>query len=243
MAAFVRCLRDGADGFEFDVRLAGDGVPVVIHDSTLQRTAEITGVVSDLTSRELQQVDVGSWFNRQRPGVSRAEYAKETVPTLEQVLDLSAGAGAIIYLEMKSDESQAEPLAEAVVEMLQKYSFANRVIVESFNLPAITAVKRLSPDMRTAALFEPSLRRPASLLRKLKTIELAVRAGANEIALHHLVAAKRVTNKAAQANLPVVVWTVDNPVWLGRALSRGIQALITNDPARLLGERLRLFGV
>src|SRR5712691_1033184 len=88
IAAFVRAMRDGADGFEFDVRLARDGVPVVIHDATLRRTAQMSGAVADFTSRELNHVDVGSWFNHQHPNRARQEYAQETVPTLEQVLDL-----------------------------------------------------------------------------------------------------------------------------------------------------------
>lgn len=243
IAAFARAMRDGADGFEFDVRLARDGVPVVIHDATLQRTAQMSGVVSDFTSAELKQVNVGSWFNHQHPDVARLEYAKETVSTLEQVFDLTAGTDAILYLEMKSDENQVEALAAAVVELLQKGSFAARVIVESFNLSALKAVKRLNADIRTAALFEPRLERPISLLRKMRTVELALRAGASEIALHHSLAARRVIDKAAHCGLPVIVWTVDNPTWLKRALSPGIHALITNDPARLLSERLRLFGV
>jgi glycerophosphoryl diester phosphodiesterase len=243
IAAFARSLRDGADGFEFDVRLARDGVHMVIHDATLRRTAAITGAVSDFTSRELQQVDVGSWFNLKRQVAARPEYAAENVPTLEQVLNLNAGTEAILYLEMKSDENEVEPLAGAVDELLRKHSFGNRVIVESFNLAAIKAVKLLDPNIPTAALFEPSLERPSSLLRKMKTVELAVAAGANEIALHHSLAAKRVTEKAAQSNLPVVVWTVDHPVWLRRSRARGIHALMTNDPAHLVSERSRLFGV
>lgn len=243
IAAFRRAITDGADGFEFDVRLARDGVPVVIHDATLQRTAQMSGVVSDFTSAELKQVDVGSWFNHEHPDVARLEYAKETVPTLEQVFDLTAGAGAILYLEMKSDEHQVAALAAAVVNLLQKYSPADRVIVESFNLAALKAVKRLSTDIRTAALFEPRLERPIFLLRKMRTVELALRAGASEIALHHSLAAGRVINKAADSRLPVVVWTVDNPTWLKRARSLGIHALITNDPVPMLSERLRLFGV
>jgi glycerophosphoryl diester phosphodiesterase len=62
IAAFRRAIEVGADGVEFDVRLARDGVPVVIHDSTLERTAGLKRGVSDLTSEELSQIDVGSWF-------------------------------------------------------------------------------------------------------------------------------------------------------------------------------------
>ncbi len=227
IAAFRRALRDGADGFEFDVRLSRDGVPMVIHDATLERTAQISGRVSDFTSAKLKQTDVGSWFNHQFPNLARQEY----------------GAGAFLYLEMKSDKNQVEALAAAVVALLQKFSFGDRVIVESFNLSALKAIKSLNANIRTAALFEPRLERPISLLRRMKTVELALGVRADEIALHHSLAGRRVIHKAAQSGLPVVVWTIDNPTWFKRALSQGIHALITNDPARMLSERLRWFRV
>jgi glycerophosphoryl diester phosphodiesterase len=236
-------MRDGADGFEFDVRLSRDGVPVVIHDGTLDRTGLRSGAVAELASSELQAIDVGSSFNRRHPNAARPEYAAETVPTLTKVFDLVKGTTQILYLEMKSDEHQANPLAAAIVRLIQEYGFVDRVIVESFDLKAIAEVKRLATEIRTAALFEPKLERPASLLRKMRTIDLAIAAGANEIALHRTLAARRVVDKALQLALPVVVWTVDNPIWIKRAIAMGVTALITNDPGMMLRERSRLLAV
>ncbi len=64
LAAFRRAIADGADGIEFDVRLARDGVAVVIHDATLERTGLLKRRVANLTADELQAIDVGSWFRR-----------------------------------------------------------------------------------------------------------------------------------------------------------------------------------
>jgi glycerophosphoryl diester phosphodiesterase len=237
MAAFVRAIEDGADGMEFDVRLARDGVPVIIHDATLRRTGRVSSSIADLTATELAQIDVGSWFNDKYPAIAREEFVQETVPGLKQLFDLTAGTAHLLYLEMKSDGDQVEPLAAAVVQMIRKYSFANRVIVESFNLAALHQVKRIDAGIRTAALFEPRVGHPTSLIRRIKTLELAFRAGADEIALHHSLVSKRVTAAAAKSGLPVIVWTVDTAVWLDRALSLGIHALITNNPAKMLALR------
>src|SRR6185312_12061571 len=87
LAAFATALRDGADGIEFDVRLSSDGVPVVIHDATLGRTAMIKTAVSALTAAELCTVEVGSWFNRKFSHLARPEFAREPVPTLAQVFE------------------------------------------------------------------------------------------------------------------------------------------------------------
>jgi len=236
-------MEEGADGFEFDVRLARDRKPVVIHDATLQRTAGHPNLVSDLTSDELRQIDVGSWFNRRHPKNAREEYAEETVPTLEQVFELTGGTNHLLYVEMKCDKNEALQLAAAVVQLVTQYSIIEQVVIQSFDLSAIHEIKRLDSAIRTAALFEPRIEHPTSLLRRAETIELALNAGANQLALHHSLASKRVVDKAISAGLSVVVWTVDNTNWLKRALSAGIEALITNNPAILLKERSRLTAI
>ena len=83
LAAFRRAVDDGADGIEFDVRLAKDNAAVVFHDSTLIRTAQTDGRVSDFTSSELSEFDVGSWFNRMSRKRANPVFADEHIPTLE----------------------------------------------------------------------------------------------------------------------------------------------------------------
>lgn len=234
IAAFIRALRDGADGIEFDVRLASDRVPVVIHDATLQRTALIDGAVSDFSSLQLRKTDVGSWFNRAHADLAAEEYAGERIPTLSHVFELLADARALLYLEMKADGDESGLLADQVVKLVRNCSLADQVIIESFDLSSLEAVKRFDSGIRTAALFEPRLDRPASLVRRMKTVELALRCGADEIALHHSLVSPRVVRNARERGLAVVVWTVDDPKWIERARSMGLKALITNDPRRML---------
>ncbi len=91
LAAFRQAIADGADGIEFDVRLARDGVVVVIHDATLERTGALKLKVSNLTAAELQASDVGSWFGKRRRthfASSDKDFAGETVPLLTQVFEL-----------------------------------------------------------------------------------------------------------------------------------------------------------
>lgn len=236
LAAFNRAIQVGADGFEFDVRLAGDGVPVVIHDETLQRTALVQKRVAEVSTAELQELNVGSWFSRSRK-TSTDEFAAERIPTLQQLLELFASGPALLYLEMKSDSSQRTQLAAACCRLLQGSSLRQRVIVECFDLMAIQAVKSIEPGIRTAALFQPKLSRPHSMLMGQRLVDQAKAVGADEIALHHKLASHRVVDKAKLAGLKVVVWTVDDPTWIQRAQRSGIDALITNDPARMLLQR------
>jgi glycerophosphoryl diester phosphodiesterase len=236
LAAFSRALRDGADGVEFDVRLSRDLVPVVIHDTSLRRTGLTDSLVCELTSAELGKIDVGSWFDQSKRNPAES-FASEKLPTLARVFEFFNLNGGLLYVEMKCDEGQASTLALQVATLIQEFRMADRVVVESFDLLAIAAVKRTDSGIRTAALFEPKLTRPFSTVRRLKTVELALRCGADEIALHHTIARRRVIEKAKRDGLQIVVWTVDHPEWILRARTQGIKGLITNNPATMVRYR------
>lgn len=232
LAAFTRAIQDGAEGIEFDVQLSQDGVPVVIHDATLARTGLIDGVVAELSAEVLERTDVGSWFS-QRPNAHDVDFSNEKLPSLQQVFDLFADSDALLYLEMKSQAGDGESLAAEVAGAIRKHAIAERVIVSSFNLSLVQAVKAIDSAIRTAALFEPRVSLPATLVRSIKLVELAKACGADEICLHHTLASRRLTEQARKSQLEVVVWTVDNPEWIERARSLGVKALITNDPASM----------
>lgn len=236
LAAFARAIEAGADGIEFDVRLSADGVPVVIHDATLARTGLIKGVVADLSAEVLQTTSVGSWFRR-HPNAGEVDFSNEKLPSLRQVFELFADHAGLLYLEMKSEVGEGDRLAAEVVGTIRKHSMGERVIVSSFDISSVKAVKKVDSGIRTAAVFEPKVSRPVALVRRMKLVEIAKACGADEIALHHALAGRRLVEKAKQSQLEVVVWTVDNPRWIERARSQGIRALITNDPAIMLRYR------
>ena len=125
MPAFEAAVAAGADGIEFDVHLSRDGVPVVIHDDTLQRTHGLRRRVVDLTADELREVGV---------------------PSLRELFDLMVRNEMLLCLEIKGSSAE---LAEECCRVVSKFSFSGRVIVECFDLKVLPGIKGL----RTAALF------------------------------------------------------------------------------------------
>ena len=242
MAAFRKAIESGADGIEFDVRLSRDGLPVVIHDDTLRRTASRPERIADLNAEDLRKVNVGNWFSNSR-GLDTDEFHDETLPTLQQLLDEFSANNALLYLELKCATRQVSQIAAVTCRMLENHSARERVIIECFDLSAIEEVKRIAPEIRTAALFEPNLRNPRSLLSGRALVERAKAVGANEIALHYRLANKKTVEAAREAGLKVIVWTVDDPNWLARAREYGIDGLITNDPALLISHRSNAHAV
>ncbi len=237
LTAFARALDDGAAGVELDVRLAGDGVPVVIHDATLRRTGLREGVVARMTSRDLRQTDVGSWFNRAHPQLARAEHTRQFLPTLDQVFDFFKNHPSrpdVIYVEMKTDKAEDTyvDLAGSVAQLVNHHGFQSRVVVVSFNLKAVGQIKISDSAIPTGALFEPR-RNTVKIIRKHPMITAALECGADQILLHRLIATRRIVDLATESNLRSVVWTVNDPKWMRRAASFGIHALITNNPAEM----------
>ena len=221
MAAFREAIAVKADGIEFDVRLTRDGVPVVIHDSTLRRTGGVNKLVADLSWQELSQIDVGSWFKG-------GTFANETVPSLVELFELFQSNDARLYLEMKCDTAaEHRPLAEACCRLINEFSFKERVVVECFQLPALKVLKEIDSEIKTAALFDRAFTDQSIITR-------ATEIGAIAVALHQRLARKSLVEKSKQAGFHVAVWTVDDPAWLQHARELGIDALITNDPARML---------
>lgn len=200
LTAFKSAILAGADGIEFDVRLSGDGVPVIIHDDTLYRTHRLRERVANLSAKQLD--DLG-------------------VPSLRELFELMSENELLLCLEIKGSSAE---LAERCCELVREFSFAKRTIVECFDLAVIEKIRGL----HTAALFEPRIYTDQRL------IDRALVVGASVLALHHRLARASLVEKAKLAGLRVVVWTVDDPVWVARARSLGIEALITNDPANMI---------
>ncbi|HXI61460.1 MAG TPA: glycerophosphodiester phosphodiesterase family protein [Pyrinomonadaceae bacterium] len=236
LAAFARAFRDGADGVELDVRLARDGVPVVIHDATVPHTGLRKQRVARTSSDKLQQIDVGSWFNRAYRRLARLEYTRQTIPTLDDVFRLLANQPSkelIVYAELKAGRARKknDELAAAVVELVDRHQLRYRVVVISFNLRTVARIKELDSSIRTGALFGP---RQRAMKSTRQIVAAAIASRADEILLHHRIATKKIVAAAHGQKLATAVWTVDDQRWLARARSLDISAILTNHPAKML---------
>jgi len=203
--AFANGVALGADGIELDVRLSRDGVVVVHHDATVDRTTPGTGAVAALTARELAPLDV---------------------PALSDVLSRFRDTRVIVELKVNSEE-----LARAVVEAVRQADAVDRVCLGSFGLRVLRAVRALEPALATSAareevrwaLYRSWVGWPA---RRASYAGFQV----PEWAGTTRVVSKRFVDLAHRAGLGVQVWTVDTEDAARRLLDWGVDALITDRP-------------
>jgi glycerophosphoryl diester phosphodiesterase len=237
-AAFQKAIEDGADGIEFDVRLSKDGVPVVFHDASLSRLARCEGQIIKYSFDELQNFDVGSWFNRKNPKLADAKFSKEKIPSLAGLLDYLKDYKGLIYVELKCKKEELEPLVEAVCKIIKQTNQLPQIVLKSFKLRAIALAKVYLPEIYTASLFAPKI---LNVLHKKKhLLKKAEDSLSDEISLHYSLATKKLVQRARNQGLPTTIWTADNPRWVNRALNLGINAIITNNPSPLLTKREEL---
>ena len=195
----------GADGLELDVHLAADGVVVVHHDKTLDRTTRGSGPVSTRSAAELQSLNV---------------------PTLREVLRRYDGARIII--EMKEDRAA---LGEAVVEEVRAAGAVDRVCAAGYGARAVNAVRRALPQMATSASQE-EVRRALHRTWICWPLRTCPWQGYQvpETAGRLRVVSRRFIRYAHEAGLRVQVWTVDTEADMIRLLDWGADALISNHP-------------
>jgi len=239
LPAFQMAIDVGADGVELDVRLSKDGIPVVVHDRNLKRLAGRLETVSNMTAEDLARIDIGSHFNATHPKRARAEFVGVRIPTLSSVLDLFAGSTGLVHVELKIDKKrELMALVNAVCRVIHASPALSRIVLSSFRLTALAEAKHLLPSVRTSALFSPSIMR--FIKRRRHIIALARAFGANEVSPNHALVTPKFTRLARDIGMPVNIWTCDNVKWVERARKLGINAVMTNDPAKLLSYRSRL---
>ncbi|MBT8040092.1 MAG: glycerophosphoryl diester phosphodiesterase membrane domain-containing protein [Gammaproteobacteria bacterium] len=208
LAAISGAIESGAQWVEIDVQEAADGDIVVIHDSDLKKVGGVPMVVADSTVRELKWVDVGSWFD--------LSFNQERIPTLREVLDLCKDRiGVNIELKYYGSETRLE---QSVAEIVDAAGMTDQVMAMSLSLPGARKMKSLRPDWKVGLLSSVSL----GDLGKLDV---------DFLALNARVATRPLVRRLHAQGKQVFAWTVNDAVGISAMAGRGVDAIITDEPA------------
>jgi glycerophosphoryl diester phosphodiesterase len=225
IAAFDLGVATGADGIELDVHLSSDGVPVVHHDATLDRTTAASGAVAARTARELGGIDAGFRFDDGR-GTFPFRGQGIGIPTLADVL--ARYPNHRIAIEMKVDSAA---MGEAVAREVRRAGAVDRVCAAGYGRRSAEAARAALPEMACSACH-PEVR--LAVYRTLARWPVRnVRYGGYQVPELNgrtRIVSPRFVRDAHAANLKVQVWTVDVEADMERLLGWGVDGLITNHP-------------
>ena len=228
LAAFERAVSLVPDGIEFDVRLAADGVAMVIHDPTVDRTTNGSGPVSSMRCEQLQSLDAGYSFVTPGGALSYRERGV-TVPTLESVLVMTSHLPLII--EVKEIAAVAE-----TKRLLARFGLAGNVIVGSVRADVMAAFYG-GPYATCAALRDAATLLPAILTRRrtprppFDVLSITPRYDGWPIPVIALARA------ASRLGIPTHVWTINDARQADRYWRAGITGVLSDDVPMLLQAR------
>ncbi len=215
LAGIRAALEIGADAVEIDVQASADGVPVLMHDQTLDRTTNGSGDLASLTLEQLQALNAGG----------------EPVPTFAQALEMTRGR-ALLVAEIKRPGCE-----RALADVIRAAEALADVIVWSFLPPALEAMRQAEPRVPGALLIAPQ-----SMDNWPSLQDLALRLDLQAVSVFHLNLDAGIIARARRRGLAVYAWTADTERDIQRLLDLGVDGIVTNYPERALALRGRPAG-
>lgn len=220
MAAFRACWEGGARWVEADVQPSADGVPFILHDDTVDRTTDGTGVLRAMTAQAAAGLDAGGWF--------APEFAGATIPRLTELL-AALGPDRRLLLEIKGEHGLEQ--VRTVLGLLADSGHEAQVFLESFELPALRHVHTIDPDRGVGLLVEQVHADPVAACAEVGAIAYNPPTDA-------VLARPEIVGALHGAGIAVQVWPYghnsDDPAEWGPLTDLGVDGIITNDPAALV---------
>ena len=234
-AAWDIAIDMGVDYIEQDLQMTADGVLVVLHDETLDRTSGglCRGPVSRRTFREIANCDVGAWFNTAFPERARDNFAGQRIPSLDDVLARYAGR-ARFYIETKKPAA-APGMEEALLDLLHRHDLRptstpdHPVIIQSFSAASLMKIRAADPDIPLVQLFS---RRETSWTIRLQLD--AVARYAYGIGPQFRTVDARLVAAAHARDIVVHPYTVNDEPVMRRLIRVGVDGMFTDFPDVLI---------
>lgn len=215
LAGFRAAAAHGLAMVEFDVRLSCDGVPLVFHDDTLERTTNGSGPVAEHDWAQLRRLDSGSWF--------APAFAGEGIPSLEQVLRLCLDLGLAVNMEIKPDKGREAQTAEAALALALGLwpEDAPPPLISSFETTCLVTAREKAPHWPRALLAEEL---PADWREQARHLE------AGALHLGHGNLDRRQVADIVEEGLAVRVYTVNDLIQAVRMWSWGVAGIFSDYP-------------
>jgi glycerophosphoryl diester phosphodiesterase len=221
----------GVDMLEGDVHITQDGVLILMHDESVDRTTDGEGLISDLTLKQIRALDAG--YDWTPDGGASTPYRGKGigVATLEEIF--KAFPGSLMNLEIKKS---AIPLIEPLCRLIRQYNMEDKVLIASFYADKMQEFRTFCPEIATSATQDEVI---AFFVWQTLFLELGyspselatqvpeTRDGLTVVTQHFVEAAHR-------RNMEVHVWTVNEQADMERMLALGVDGIITDYPDRLL---------
>lgn len=212
------------DYIEIDLQMTKDGQLIAMHDVTLDRTTNGTGLVKDFTLEEIKELDAGSWFNEKYPQFSNPAYEGLKVPTLEEVFK-KFGKNESYYIETKSPDVYPG-MEKELLRLVEKYDInKDKLLVQSFSAQSLKLMHELDPSIKLVQLI--SYRTNAAItddeIQEIQQYAMGI--GPNHTYLN-----QEYIQKVVNSGLELHPYTVNEKERMQQLIDWGVTGMFTNHP-------------
>ena len=212
-AAFDLALQMGIRHIELDVQLTCDGHIVVIHDDTVDRTTNGSGLVTSLTLAALRELDAGSWFG--------AKFAGECIPLFDEVLARYKGS-VHIHTEIKSHSPY---LSQRTADLIRMHGMEAQVTITSFQQIRLEEIRVYAPELQTGWLVIEATDAIIEQARAMGLTQLCPRADTMTPEL---------VGRLHAEGFVVRAWGVATEALMQQAVKAGADGMTVNFPDKLI---------
>ena len=216
LPALENAIASDMEFVETDVQLTKDGVPVLMHDDTIDRTTNGRGAVADISWKSLKKLDAGSWFSK--------KFAKTRVPTLNQFFDVLAPSDKKLLLELKGFWEDEE--VQLVVDLIREHDLDKRVTLASFDFTTIMNIEKVGPSFPRVIIMRMMPADPVRLANHFGAIAILTSPASLE-------ANPRAVDNMHDAGLGVLVYTLNSEERWSEEIALGVDGIITDKPSLL----------
>lgn len=212
------------DYIEIDLQMTKDGQLIAMHDETLDRTTNGTGLVKDYTLAQIKELDAGSWFNEKYPQYAQTSYEGLTVPTLEEVFQ-EFGKNENYYIETKSPEVYPG-MEEELLRLVEKYEInKKKLLVQSFSAESLLKMNVLDPSVNLVQLLSYKTHAVITDAEIATIKKYAIGVGPNHTYLN-----KEYVQKVVNSGLEIHPYTVNAKETMKKLIDWGVTGMFTNFP-------------
>jgi glycerophosphoryl diester phosphodiesterase len=222
LAAVNIGLSHNPDRIEIDVQQTKDGHVVVLHDITLDRTTNGSGLVKDFSLAAIKELSAGGWY--------APEFEQEKVPLLQEVLRTIDGQSTLI-IEIKKGGYFYPGIEEEIVKIIDEYDAKEWCIIHSFSTQVLQKIHELDPEIKVHKLFTAMLRfTPLMKADSWELFRFQDFPYIEEYSIHYRFANKNIISKIHAMGKKVNVWTVNDKDLIEELLALGVDGIITDHP-------------
>ena len=221
LPAFRKSIQYGVDGFETDVHLTSDGVPVIHHNYEIDKTSNGKGQIMQMSLESLKNLEFGSYFHH--------SYRGTKIPTLEEFLTLCETANLkVLNIEIKPPLTPDYRVVQMVIDAVKAHGLYDQLLISSFDPDVLLIAKDIDESCRTGILYCPN--KLSSIKYFRHAVEVAKQIKADALHPHKAYINKKYVAEAHEAGLEVNTWTINSEKDIRFAIECGVDGVITDVP-------------